>query len=311
MDKSGKPLENLVAFVEGLLLPKGFEVAQNERVLNDEGELIAEFDIEIRGKLGSTQIHWLIECRDRPSAGPAPSSWIEQLIGRKQRFNLSRVTAVSTTGFAAPAVELAKQFGIELREVRSLAPDEFSDWLKFTSFEVVERKQNLVHAKVGAIDQITPEQFEALKSTIASSTAETPILRSIVSGETTSLLGAFTGVMSQNLQLYDQIRLNAPPQRVTLCVRYSTPNDYFELVTPTGPIRIIEIRFTAEFSVESKVAELESAVEYAILDSGEAISKAATFPFEAIGKKMSLEIHRVSESNESHIAIRIDGELDA
>ena len=63
MSSDGKQLESLVAFVEETLLPPGFEVKSNERVFNDEGVQVAEFDIEIRGKVGTTSIAWLIEPR--------------------------------------------------------------------------------------------------------------------------------------------------------------------------------------------------------------------------------------------------------
>ena len=115
MTSDGKQLEALVAFVEKTLLPDGFNVTTNERIFNDEGIQIAEFDIEIRGRVGTTEIAWLIECRDRPTSGPAPGSWIEQLVGRRARFGFNKVTAVSTTGFAAGATEFALAKGIERR----------------------------------------------------------------------------------------------------------------------------------------------------------------------------------------------------
>ncbi len=56
MSSDGKQLEALVAFVERELLPPGFSVKSNERVFNDEGVQIAEFDIEVYGKVGPTTI---------------------------------------------------------------------------------------------------------------------------------------------------------------------------------------------------------------------------------------------------------------
>jgi hypothetical protein len=96
---AGKELEELVATIEGLLLPAGFTVTKNPRIYNDHGVQVAEFDVEVRGKLGSATVVWLIECRNRPRDGPASGQWIEQLIGRRQRFNFDKVMAVSTTGF--------------------------------------------------------------------------------------------------------------------------------------------------------------------------------------------------------------------
>jgi hypothetical protein len=80
MTKTGKQLEQIVKQIEKLLLPSNFQIKSNERVFNEEGVQIAEFDIEIEGRLGSTDIKWLIECRDRPANGPAPGSWIENLL---------------------------------------------------------------------------------------------------------------------------------------------------------------------------------------------------------------------------------------
>lgn len=57
----GKQLEALVKFVETVLLPEGFKVEARERVLEEEGRQIAEFDVTIRGKVGSTDFFWLIE----------------------------------------------------------------------------------------------------------------------------------------------------------------------------------------------------------------------------------------------------------
>src|SRR5688572_22043390 len=103
MTSDGKALEALVAFVEQTLLPSGFDIKTNKLVRDGDGNLIAEFDVQIRGKVGSTEIAWLIECRDRPSDGPQPGAWIEQLVGRRDRFLFNKVTAVSTTGFAVGA----------------------------------------------------------------------------------------------------------------------------------------------------------------------------------------------------------------
>lgn len=79
MPTSGKALELIVKVVEDILLPKGFTVSVREKIFNEEGVQIAELDVIVSGKLGSSQVDWLIECRDRPTEGSAPVSWIEQL----------------------------------------------------------------------------------------------------------------------------------------------------------------------------------------------------------------------------------------
>ncbi|HEY2389906.1 MAG TPA: hypothetical protein VGK22_01925 [Candidatus Angelobacter sp.] len=116
---SGKWLEELVRSMEEYLLPDGFKVESRERIFNDAGEQIAEFDLVISGRFGSTGVSWLIECRDRPSEGAASGGWIEQLVGRKIRFKFDEVFAVSTTGFSPSATDCAEKCGIVLRTVQS------------------------------------------------------------------------------------------------------------------------------------------------------------------------------------------------
>lgn len=120
MKNTGRELEQLVSEIERLLTPKGIDVESRVRKYGEDGKQIAEFDILIKGQLGSSTINWLIECRDRPSEGPAPSSWIEQLYGRRERFNFDKIIAVSTTGFVEDAKNFARQKNILTRTVTSI-----------------------------------------------------------------------------------------------------------------------------------------------------------------------------------------------
>jgi hypothetical protein len=47
-------------------VPNGLEIEARERVLDDARRQIAEFDVVIRGNVGSTDFTWLIECRQKP-----------------------------------------------------------------------------------------------------------------------------------------------------------------------------------------------------------------------------------------------------
>src|SRR5262245_33071300 len=111
---NGKRLEQLVEMREGMKLPEGFKITKNSPVYNDEGKQVAELDVLIEGKIGSVLHRTLFECRDRPSEGAAPVSWIEQLHGRRQRLKLNAIIAVSTTGFSPGAIEFAKNANIPL-----------------------------------------------------------------------------------------------------------------------------------------------------------------------------------------------------
>jgi Restriction endonuclease len=235
----GKQLEGLVSFVERMLLPQGFEVTANERVYNDEGIQIAEFDIEIKGRVGSTDIAWLIECRDRPQQGPAPGSWIEQLVGRRMRFGFNKVTAVSTTGFAVGASEFAKAQGIETREVKALSSEEFANWLALRHLEHVEQLSKLDEAKIITGKHETDDRRAAVSELISRQRGDAKFLRSTKSGELVSATTAFISAVSMAGTLFEGIEENGPGKRVTLEVRYTNENDYFVVDTAVGPVRAL------------------------------------------------------------------------
>jgi hypothetical protein len=140
MDKTGEDLELLVAGIEKRLLPQGFKVEPRQRVLDESGEQVAELDIVISGPLGSSVVKWLLECRDRPSGGAAPVAWIEQLVGRRERFGFDKVFAVSSTGFSKGAIDFAKSKGIVLRTVKKFGDikDDFKIQAITFNFQLVD-----------------------------------------------------------------------------------------------------------------------------------------------------------------------------
>jgi Restriction endonuclease len=123
----GKKLEELVAEIEKIVAKAGKTVAVNKHFYNDQGVQVAEFDIFITFSSDLVDYKWLIECRDRPSQGAAPGSWIEQLIGRKFLHQFDRVIAVSTTDFSPGAKHWAEEGNIELRTVNQVETPE--SWL--------------------------------------------------------------------------------------------------------------------------------------------------------------------------------------
>lgn len=304
MISDGKQLEALVAYVEKTLLPDGFKVTMNERVFNDEGIQIAEFDIEIRGKIGSTEIAWLIECRDRPTSGPAPGSWIEQLVGRRTRFGFNKVTAVSTTGFTAGATEFALAQGIELREVKTLAPEEFSDWLFIKHVHHIERHTTLRHASF-LLDTSEPKERQlALANLLSSIDGNAAILKSSKTGETTTAALAFSAAVGGIEVVFDDLTKNGPGKEIRLQANY-TDEDHFVIDTSEGPIQLRAIVFEGELRLKETLVPLMVTAEYRRAGSGEVISQVASFaPQSILGMKFSTELHKMTETGETHVLLR-------
>ncbi len=305
MSADGKQLEALVSFVEETLVPQGFSVKTNEKVFNDEGVQVAEFDVEIRGKVGTTDIAWLIECRDRPSQGAAPGSWIEQLVGRRSRFGFNKVTAVSTTGFAVGVIEFAKSEGIELREVKKLAPEEFSDWLILQDITYVTRKTCLQYATILIDESESTERRDELAKTLSQKSDDELILRSVSIGENVPIKNAFLGAVNEVGDLFDDIEPNGMGKPIKLRINYENDNDHFVVETDLGEIRIKSIIFFGELSIEQRSIPLTITSEYRKTDDDEVISQVAGFsPQEIMGHEFSFELHKLEETGETHVILR-------
>lgn len=299
----GKDLEALVEFVESRMLPQGFKVKTNQRIYNEDGTQIAEFDIEIRGRLGTTQIAWLIECRDRPSAGKAPASWVEQLVARRSRFGFNKVTAVSTTGFADGAQQYATQSGIELRVVESLSPDAFC-WLRIEYISIVELGTNLENATILVKENISEELSTSLKNILVNTNGKTEILRSIKTGEHQSLANAFLAAVNHG-KLFDGIDPCMDGKKITLRAEYVSDDDHFVIGTDHGDIRVHAIDFYGSLTAVETLAPIVATKKYDNLETGETISQVVKFaPHDINGDRMAFEIHRMGEDGETYLTLR-------
>ena len=305
MKSDGKQLEALVSYVEKSLIPQGFDVKTNERVYNDEGAQVAEFDVEVRGKIGSTRLAWLIECRDRPSQGPAPGSWIEQLVGRRIRFGFNKVTAVSTTGFAEGVFDFAKREGIELREVKSLEPEELTKWLAMSQFVFVRHVTKLEHATLLVKEGEPEERRVALENLMSTLTQQSQLLKSTKTGEFVTAGQAFLGAVSGVGTLFEDLSLDNPSKNLRLHAQYPDDKDHFIVETNAGPIRIADILFVGELYYQETLLPLSTTAEYREMSTGEIISQVASFaPFMVNQDKLSLEMHHLGESGETHVTLR-------
>jgi hypothetical protein len=303
MASDGKQLETLVAFVEKNLLPAGFEVKANERVYNDEGAQIAEFDIEINGKVGSTSIAWLIECRDRPGHGPAPGSWIEQLVGRRTRFGFNEVTAVSTTGFAVGAISFAQSQGIELREVRTLGPEEFFSWLVIQELRLFHQVSELKHASILVHESESDERKAALFDVILKVPNGAAFLRSSKTGELVTLSNAFFATVYGVQGVFDDVLVDKP-KTIRLHAAYPS-DDHFTVETSVGSVRVHTIEFVGELRITETMVPIMNTVEYRHIETGEPISQLAAFaPQNILGMNLSMEMHHMNESGTTHVSMR-------
>ncbi|MGB4248956.1 MAG: restriction endonuclease [Pseudohongiellaceae bacterium] len=298
----GKLLETLVATVEELLLPQGFQVRTNKCIFNDEGVQIAEFDIEIEGKAGTTDLRWLIECRDRPSQGAAPNSWIEQLAGRKDRFRLSKVIAVSSTGFAKGAEEFAREKGIELRTVFDAKPSDVSSWLGLHEMTLYKKTGNLVEARITIGDNESVEVQRSLKRKLKR--IKKPFLRSLETNELVTIGQAFQYAIRSKANIYDDLMPDGGSKNVIINAQYPSDDNHFTIETKHGDIRVRSIIFVGQIILRKEIWPVSVLQEYRNVSAEEVISSKAGFQFEVNGLSLELALHNINQSGETHILMQ-------
>jgi hypothetical protein len=303
MSASGKDLEQLVRTFEELVVPRGFTVTSNRKVSDDDGVPLAELDIEVRGRFGSTDICWLIECRDRPSEGPAPASWIEQLVGRRARFSFNKVTAVSSTGFSAGATSYAALQGIELRTMEQIVREKAGAWLGIDGIVHLKRISKLTTVRLGVDGAVSPTEIEALQRRLQVLTSESPVLRSTETSNTVSAADAFRGVIELNQESFADIEPNRGPKAVSVVAKYPNDGSHFVIDTDAGPMRVKEILFIGTISLERSHVPLGSIVEYR-RDADETVAQIATVPVNLPMGAFRLELHNVASTGEIHVLMR-------
>lgn len=127
MPRKGRELEILVQQIEKVLAPDAKIESPSYLIDKDTGQK-REVDICIRQNIGSSEIVIIIECRDRTSV--EDSTWIEQLISKKNSILVNKVIAVSSNSFSKPAILKAQKNGIDIRLLKSITDSEIEQWLK-------------------------------------------------------------------------------------------------------------------------------------------------------------------------------------
>ncbi|NTU52690.1 MAG: hypothetical protein HGA97_03115 [Chlorobiaceae bacterium] len=130
------------------------------------------------------------------------------------------------------------------------------------------------------------------------------ILKSSKTGEKTTAASAFSLAAEGVNGLFDDLKENGPERKVRLHANY-TDDDHFVIDTSEGSIQICAIVFEGELRLRVTHIPLIATAEYRHTDSGEVISQIASFaPMSVLGKNISTEVHKITETGETHIIAR-------
>ncbi len=189
------------------------------------------------------------------------------------RFGFNKVTAVSTTGFAAGAISFATEQGIELREVKNLDPTEFSDWLHLSSMQQICRVADLKHATIFLDPGEAQEIQQAAQEVIARANGNDEILVSSSTGMRANMTRAFFGAVESIEDAFDGVLVDQP-RKLQLLTEYKD-DDHFLIETKLGLVRIARIEFIGELRVEESTIPLTKTAGYRHVETGVSISQLA------------------------------------
>jgi hypothetical protein len=299
MNNTGKYLERLVRQVEEYFLPDNCIVKSNEKVYNDDGIQLAEFDIEIKGKLGTTEINWLIECRDRPSQGAAPGSWIEQLVARRSRFNFNKVTAVSSTGFAEGVKDYAEKEGIELRTVKAISIDDIKNWCGLSEMILWKESGGLNSASIvteTVDDQRIINEIKALNDNYQ----EQRFIWSSKDNKYIRPVDIFQLAITQNNYIYDDIEIGKQKQ---ICAEININEEYPCFIkTKYGDVRLLKIICDGYIIRNEERRPVEKIVEYSN-NGKEKISQVITMSYSVGENQFELNAHKMKVDGRTIITL--------
>jgi len=295
--KKGERFENFVRQIEETTLPSGFVITPRKCIYN-EGVQLAEFDIDIEGIVNGTKFKWLIECRDRPSEGPAPVGWIEQLVGRKFIHKYSKVTAVSTTGFSAGAAQIAQKGNVELKKTREVTYEEVKSWMRSSTLTLMDPIGTLLECKMFIDEKYIEKAIEAGLDIETELDNESLLFKNIKTSEKQNFLDLFNTTLNNRFMsdpTLDYFQENNLPQdfRIT----GETNNDW-EIQNRKMNIPVRKILFSARTtSIKKTEVPVSKILNYSVNDGAELLSQSACFSLENNSNEIDINIHHKPTTN--------------
>jgi hypothetical protein len=251
----GTQLEDLVKLIETIRSPPGFSVESRRKVFNDEGVQVAELDITISGKIGTSAWTMLIECRDRPSEGAAPVSWIEQMVGRRDRLSLDKILAVSSTGFSPAAIDYANQKNIELRTLRTLTYEDVAACVPFYA-PLVFNKFNLLDVQMQIASPDLPEELAGC----ARLSMDERFVIDNATNDRLTMLEVFNRLNGDGKYFADIVP-NSQWQRKKVVVNEAALSSY-SVERDGYRFHFLSVEFDVEFAIERSMMPLVQAATY-------------------------------------------------
>jgi len=175
--RKGRLLELTIQAIERLLASANVQIQSPGLIPDRDTGRQREIDVVISGKIGSSEVLGIVECRDRQ--GRQDVRWIEEIESKRASVRANFAIAVSSSGFTTGATQKAKALGISLRTLENLALEDFSNWFDCQDYRSVNEQFDNLQVRLISSENLPPEELPDLSSL----REEDPLMRIVETGE--------------------------------------------------------------------------------------------------------------------------------
>jgi hypothetical protein len=257
MPVAWQEFERLVARIEQTLAPVGAVVKSPDFVTDLVTGSRRQIDATIRFTIGTVPILITVECRKHEDV--QDDTWLEQVAMKKQKVGAAKTIAVSSAGFSAPAKTTAAKFGVEVRRVEEITPDDMRNWLKIEGIEHVVERTELVSFQwdvYGLRVGLHPDVVRQMEADAVGS----PVFLQVADGRQLCIRDLIDVAKQQGLKLHEGVPPDGTRKRHE--VRITFPDNTVSILTTEGPKFLSLVLLGVESFCERAVQPLPAGFDY-------------------------------------------------
>jgi len=299
MARKGRELERLVALLEEILGPVGAQIKSPDFLPDSITGESREVDVSIRFTDETGPKLVVGECRDRDQTSDV--TWIEQAVTKLRDLKVDLGFLVSSSGFSQAAKTKAESYGINLRLLSTLTPQEVQSWFRAPGVVVVEKIHALVGAKIMLLGGDTDEFDEQVKKLLSEMGFDAPILER-TDLPPVSLSGLWYEVRKRTGdEMWKSVPNDGTPKLIQHVTSFEEPEKCFRVRTAAGSVPITSITLEVELRVKQTMAPVSRVSKYE--SAGTELARNVEIDLPIDQNKLTLSLHKLP-SGKTEVRVR-------
>ncbi len=228
------------------------------------------------------------------------------MASKKQKIGAAKTIAVSSSGFSDPAIKTASLYGIEIRRIEELSPEEILGWLKLGSVVHIVRHSTLkkydanLWAEAGDKSSLTLAAgvIQAFEEDLVNA----PVFKTRGNSKTLTVNDLWRAAQQQKPDVYEGVPEDGT--KVRRNIRIELPKGLIYVETTEGPRGVKTLLLGFDLFVERVETPAIMAEAYAYSDAGGPIVQATEYLTSFLGQDLQITMQSEVGSNEVHVTIQ-------